>query len=95
MHSTQNKAILLEKKIIDTGFKSEKLNFEILNYIFKTKISELENLTIKIRFSSNKKIEVEYYDSKILENKAIFEMPFEEEVTSKKDRKIKLLKIGG
>ena len=86
---------LLENKIIDTGFKSEKLNFEILNYIFKTKIIELENLTIKIRFSSNKKIEVEYYDSKILENKAIFEMPFEEEVTSKKDRKIKLLKIGG
>ena len=86
---------LVENKIIDTGFKSEKLNYEILNYIFKTKIIELENLTIKIKFVNNKKIDVEYYDSKILENKASFEIPFEEEVTSKKDRKIKLLKIGG
>ena len=86
---------LIENKVVDIGFKSEKLNFKILNYIFKTKIIELENLSIKIKFENNKKIEVEYYDSKILESKNSFEIPFEEEITSKKDRKIKLFKIGG
>ena len=86
---------MIDSKIIDTGFKSNKLNYEILKYIFKTKIIELENLNIKITFLPQNKIEVEYYDSKALDYKETFEIPFEEDVTNKKDRKIKIFKIGG
>ena len=97
LESAVNKAIskMLELKIVDTGFKSEKFNYQILNYIFKTKIIELETMNLKISFIENNKVEVEYYDSKVLENKEKFDVPIEEEITSKKDRKIKLFKIGG
>lgn len=84
-----------ELKIVDTGFKSNKLNCEILKYIFKTKIIELENLNLMIIFIPGDQVEVEYYDSKTLENKEIFDIPFEEEVTNRKNRRIKIFKIGG
>ncbi|MBR2786804.1 MAG: hypothetical protein IKD76_04855 [Clostridia bacterium] len=86
---------IVENKIIETGFKSKELNYKILKYIFETKIIELENLVIKIKFTKSNKIQVEYYDSKLFDHKEIYEIPFDEEITSKKDRKIKLLKIGG
>ena len=40
-------------------------------------------------------VEVEYYDTKILDYKNTYEIPFDEEISSRKDRKIKLFKIGG
>ena len=86
---------MLELKITDIGFESVKFNSQILKYIFKTKIIELESMIIKISFVRKDHIEVEYYDSKILENKAEFDIPAGEETTSRKDRKIKLFKIGG
>lgn len=86
---------MLELKITDIGFESVKFNSQILKYIFKTKIIELESIIIKISFVRKDHIEVEYYDSKILENKAEFDIPAGEETTSRKDRKIKLFKIGG
>lgn len=86
---------MTELKLVDTGFKSEKLNCQILKYIFKTKIIELEAMGLKISFIEKNQIEVEYYDSKILEHKEIFEIPSEEEIANRKDRKIKLFKIGG
>ena len=86
---------LIELKVVETGFKSEKLNNEILKYIFKTRMIELEMMNLKISIIENNKIQVEYYDSKELEAKEILELPNEEEITSKKDVKIKLFKLGG
>lgn len=86
---------MLELKIVDTGFKSEKLNYDILKYIFNTKIIELETMNLKVSFIEQNKIEVEYYDSKVLDYKEKIDVPSDEEIASKKDRKIKLLKIGG
>ena len=86
---------MIELKIIDTGIKSEKINFEILKYIFKTKIIELETMNLKISFIENNQVEVDYYDSKELEHKEIFDLPSNEEISSKKDIKIKVFKIGG
>ena len=86
---------MLENKVVDIGFKSNKLNYQILKYVFTTKIIELENLIIKLSFTEDNKVEVEYYDSKMLDYKNVFEIPFDEEATNKKDKKIKLFKIGG
>ena len=86
---------MLKIKIIDIGLKSEKLNYEILKYIFKTKIIDLEELIIKTHFTSDKKIDIEYYDGKMLDYKDSFEIPFDEEIVNKKDKKIKVFKIGG
>ena len=86
---------LINKMIIDNyidlGFQSKKLNFDILKYIFKTKIIELNNLVIKLIFN-NQKLEVEYNDGNMLESKASFEIPPDEELINKKDKKIKLFK---
>lgn len=86
---------LIENKVIDTGFKNEKFNYEILKYIFKTKVIELENLTLKISFISKKQIKVEYYDADILDYEEVLEIPFDEEITNQKDKKMKLFKLGG
>lgn len=86
---------MLELKVVDTGFKNINLNLNIIKYIFKTKIMKLDGIMIRIIFISNSKIEVEYYDGTVIENKEIFDIPFDEEITNKKERKFKLLKIGG
>ncbi len=86
---------MLELKMIDFGFKTNKLNGQIIEYVFNTKIIELETINLKIKFIEKNKIEVEYYDSKILETKKVFDIPNEEEIVNKKDRKVKLFKIGG
>ena len=85
----------IENKIFDIGFKTKKLNYEIISYIFKTKIIQLENIVLKIKYIENNKLQVEYYDSKTLEYKQIYQIPIEEEIINKKDKKIKLFKIGG
>ena len=87
--------LMIENKVIDTGFKSNKLNYQILKYVFTTKIIELENLVLKLSFLQKNMVEVEYYDTKILDYKNTYEIPFDEEISSRKDRKIKLFKIGG
>ena len=86
---------LIENKVTDTGFKSEELNYEILKYMFKTKMIKLDNLVIKISFIEDDQIEVEYYDVKMLDNKQVFNLPYDEKIVNKKDRKIKVFKIGG
>ena len=86
---------MLDCGVIDTGFVSKELNYDILKYIFKTKMIELENLIIRIVFLDGNHIEVEYYDSDIAEYKEKFDIPDGENVTNKKDKKIKLFKIGG
>lgn len=84
---------MVEYKVIDIGFRTKKLNYEVLKYIFKTKIIRLDNLVLKISFISNNQIEVQYYDGNMLDYKECFDIPFDEEIISKKDRKIKLFKI--
>lgn len=86
---------LMDNKIIDTGFKSTNLNYEIVKYVFASKIIVLETIILKISFINDNQIQVEYYDSKMLEHKQIIDIPFEEEITNRKDKKIKLFKIGG
>jgi len=88
-------AKMMENKFIETGFQSKKLNYEILKYIFITKMIELENLIIKINFIKDNQIEVEYYDANMLDYKTKIDIPIEEDVTNKKERKIKIFKIGG
>ena len=86
---------MVENKVIDIGFRNKKTNYEILKYIFITKIIKLDSLTIKINPMKGNKIEVEYYDSKTLDYKEVFEVPSEQKNIIKRDKKIKLFKIGG
>ena len=86
---------MIENKYIETGFKSETLNYSLLKYIFESKMIELENLVIKIRFIGDSQIEVEYYDTNMLESKTTIDVPIDEEIINKKERKIKIFKIGG
>lgn len=86
---------MLENKCIETGFKSEVLNYNLLKYIFETKMIELENMVIRINFVGDSQIEVEYYDTNMLEYKTTIDIPIDEEIINKKERKIKLFKIGG
>ncbi len=85
---------MVENKVIDIGFRTKKLNYDVLKYIFKTKIIKLDNLAVKINFNNNE-IEVEYYDAKMLDYKDTFEIPYDEKNINKKERKIKIFKIGG
>ena len=86
---------MVENRIIDIGYKNKNLNYEILKYIFNTKITKLENIILKISINTKNEIQVEYYDGNMLDYKKSFEIPFDEEIINKKDRKIKLFKIGG
>lgn len=82
---------IIGMKCIDTGFKLEELNYKILKYIFKTKMIKLDNLVIKISFKTKDEIQVEYFDSNMLDYNEDFEIPFEEEVINRKDKKIKFM----
>lgn len=89
---------MVENKYVELGFKNLELNYEILKYIFKTKMIDLSEMTIKISYDSNNRINVEYYDGKMMELKQSFDIPNEDVVQNKKDRKdkkIKVFKIGG
>lgn len=86
---------MVENKVIDIGFRTKKLNYDILKYIFKTKIIKLDNIVIKISFIENNQIKVDYYDGNMLDHTECFNIPFDEEIMNKKDKKIKLFKIGG
>lgn len=86
---------MIENKVIELGFKSSKLNYEILKYIFRTKMIELQNLSIKISFIKDNQIEVQYYDDKMMDYQQNFDIPLEEDITNKKERKTKVFKIGG
>lgn len=86
---------MVEYKVIDIGFRTKKLNYDVLKYIFKTKIIKLDNLVIKISFIGNGQIEVDYYDGNMLDHTECFDIPFDEDITNKKEKKIKLFKIGG
>ena len=56
---------------------------------------KLDNLVLKINFIKDNKIEVEYYDGNMLDYKEVFEVPFEEEIVSRKTRRIRLFKVSG
>ena len=86
---------MIQEKVIELGFTSQNLNYEISKYIFNTKIIKLDNIVLKVKFINDGEIEVEYYDDKVLEHTANFKLPLDEDIANKKDRKIKLLKIGG
>lgn len=86
---------MLDSKVIDLGFKNRNLNYNIVKYIFKSKVMKLDNFVLRINFIGNDEIEVEYYDGNMLDYKAVFEIPFDEEISSRKSKKIKLFKISG
>lgn len=86
---------MVENKVIDIGLRTKKLNYDVLKYMFKTQIIKLDNLAVKIKFLSDSKIEVEYYDANVIERKEIFEIPPDEKNINKKEKKVKIFKIGG
>jgi len=81
---------MVNTKVIDLGFKNKLFNFEIIKNIFKSSIIKLDNIFLKIKFIENNRIEVEYYDGNMLENTVVLDIPFDEEITSRKTRKIRL-----
>lgn len=85
---------MIDNKFIDLGFSNKEFNYKILKYLFTTKIIELSGLVIKITFVTDKHINVEYYDGKQLDYKQSLEIPVNEN-TNKKDKKIKIFKVGG
>ena len=86
---------MIENKVTDIGFRTKQLNFEILKYMFITKVIGLDNLSIKVSSVNDNQVEVEYYDAKTLDYKQTFSIPNDEVNIGKKDRKFKLFKIGG
>lgn len=86
---------MVENKVIDLGFKNRNLNYAIVKYIFTSKVMKLDNIILKINFVGNKEVEVEYYDGNMLDYKAVFEVPFDEVVATRKSRKVKLFKVSG
>lgn len=84
---------MTENKVIDIGFKTEDFNYKIIKYIFKTKVINLENIILKYKFNSDNQVEVEYYDGNMLDYKECFDIPLDEEVANKKNRKIRLFKV--
>ncbi|MBE5805464.1 MAG: hypothetical protein E7313_01910 [Clostridiales bacterium] len=86
---------MLENKVIDIGFKSKKLNYQIFKHIFKMQSIDLDNIILKIDFIDNKKIEIRYLDDGLLEYREKIEIPFEEEISNTKSKRVKLLKMGG
>lgn len=81
---------LINDKIIDIGFKNREFCYKILKYIFDTKIMKLDNIVLKINFKGQSQVEAEYYDGNILDYQELFNIPFDEEITSRKSRRIKL-----
>lgn len=81
---------MINDKIIDLGFKSKDFCYQILKYIFDTKIMKLDSLALKLSFKGQSQLEVEYYDGNILDHQEIFNIPFDEIIASRKARKIKI-----
>ena len=86
---------MIDNKFIDIGFSNKEFNYKILKYLFSTKIIELSGLVIKITFVTDKHINVEYYDGKQLDYKQSLEIPSDDKITNRKDKKIKIFKVGG
>ena len=89
---------MIECNHVDLGFTNKDFNYNILKYVFVTKMIDLNEFIIKISYISDSKINVEYYDGKMIESKEFFDIPKEDIVQTKKDKKdkkIKLFKIGG
>lgn len=84
---------MIYNKIIYTGFQNRELNYQIIKYVFKSKIIKLDNMYLKIKFISKREIEVEYLDGDVVEHREKFKIPDSEEIINMKDRKIKLLRI--
>ena len=82
--------LIIDNKIIDLGLKNKELNKEVLRFLFNNEIIQLNSIVIKIKYIEDRKIEVEYYDGDILEHKEVLNLPEDEEVVSKKVRKIKI-----
>ena len=81
---------LVKERIIDIGFTTKELCYNVLKYIFNTKIMKLDSIILKINFKGKSQIEVEYYDGNTLDHQEIFNIPFEEIVMNRKSRRIKL-----
>ena len=81
---------MINDKIIDLGFKNKDFCYKILRNVFDSKIMKLDNLVLKINFKGQSQLEVEYYDGNILDYQETFNIPFDEEIQSRKSRKIKL-----
>ncbi len=81
---------LVKERIADIGFRNKDLCYNILKYIYDTKIMRLDNMVLKIKFKNQSQIEVEYFDGNVLDHQEVFSLPFDEEITSTKNRKVKL-----
>lgn len=80
---------LLDNRIIDVVAENGNINYEIIKYIFDTKIMEIEKMLIKIQKQEDG-ISVEYYDGKILENKREIKILNVDNIRIKSNKKIKL-----
>ena len=93
MRNMQRKLInkLCENKVIEIFANDYNINYAILKYIFVTKMININKIQIKLK-KEGKKLFLEYYDEKTIENE--FSINFEEddfnELTKKLDKKIKM-----
>ncbi|MBO5348213.1 MAG: hypothetical protein J6A89_00070 [Clostridia bacterium] len=93
IRNVQKKLIhkLSENKVVDLFANDYNINYEILKYIFITKMMNINKIQIKLK-KANKKLIMEYYDEKTLETE--LSINFEEddfnELTKKTDKKIRI-----
>ena len=77
------------KKILVKISDDEELNYEILKYIFKSKIINLEDIVIELKYNKDI-LSVEYFDSDIIEDTCDIKIKTKTELSVRLKKKIKL-----
>lgn len=76
-------------KVLEKISDDANLDYLILKYLFNTKMIKLENMYIKVNKYTDK-IEVEYYDTNMLEDRIEINLNENQNLKIRKDKKIKL-----
>lgn len=82
---------LCDNKVIDTMAKDYNINYKILKYIFVAKMTNINKIQIKLKYS-DRKLFIEYYDENVLENKESINFSEDDlnELTKRVDRKMRI-----
>lgn len=78
-----------DKKVLTRISENEEINYEILKNIFVSKIIDLEDIIIKLKYNKDV-LNVEFYDGDIIENSFDIKIKVKTELTVRLKKKIKV-----
>ena len=83
---------LCENKVIDTFARDYNINYNIIKYIFITKMININKIQLSMNYE-NKKLNVSYYDENVLEKeeKINFNEDDFNELTKKTNKKMRII----